>query len=94
MCALECLVFVEVSFFSKNNMFQICFLLCVSGRESQVRDACRAVEAEVVGFAASLSFWFALGLASPKLFPTQMSSVVSARSSVPEKKNCQSQWPG
>ena len=75
-------------------MFQICGLLRVSVRESQVRDACRAAEAEVVGSAASLSFCFALGLASPKLFPTQMSSVFSARSSVPDKKTCQTRWPG
>lgn len=66
-------------FFLKTNTFQIFWLLCVSVSQSQVGDERREVEAEVVGFAASLSFWFALGLASPRLFPTQMSCVFCSR---------------
>lgn len=97
MSAVECFVLVRIRllFFFKNECFKHagCYVL-LSVRESRVRDACRAVEAEVVGSAVSLSFWFALGLASPRLFPTQMSSVFSARSSVPEEKNCQTLWPG
>lgn len=75
-------------------MFQIRWLLCVCVRESRVGGECRAAGAEVVGSAASLGFWFALGLASPELFPTQMSFVFSARSSVPEEKNYQMWRPG
>lgn len=76
----------RVSCLGKSQGFGIFFNTLVVVSEK----ARAASEAEVVGFAVSLTFWFARGLDSPKLFPRQRISVFSVRISVSEgKKNCE-----
>lgn len=45
------------------------------------------LEAEVVGFAGTLGFWFALGLASPRLFLTQMSAIFKVKGGKKKEPN-------